>query len=258
MQDSLASQFGVVDEKSVREMNCLLEAAVDSVEAAVLAEQAGADRLELCAALELGGLTPGMGLMQAVRKAVQIPVFVLIRPRAGGFLFTQSEHETMLEEIQSARLAGMDGVVMGALDDGGKLDLEWMRRYLDASKGLHFTCHRAFDRVTDQFEALEQLVGIGVERVLSSGGQPTAWEGRERLKEGRIVVLAGAGISPENALGLATNAALRELHFSAIKRVKVHGEGKVAMGPLDKDTWNMVPAPEKVGGVRRALLGLGR
>lgn len=169
---------------------CILEACVDSVESAVAAERGGAGRLELCANLIIGGTTPSLALFSAVREAVDIPVNVLIRPRFGDFLYTDSEYEVMCRDIKEFAQRGANAVVIGALHPDGTLDREKMAGMVAASRGLRVTMHRAFDVCRDPAQTLEEAVSLGVDTILTSGQQANAWEGRACI--GRMLEQAGS------------------------------------------------------------------
>ena len=199
----------------------VVEVAVDSIAGALAAEQAGAHRIELCAALELGGVTPGAGLLAAVKDRVRIPVFVIVRPRCGDFLYDEGEFTAMEHEVVHARELGADGVVIGILRRDGTLDTERMARLVALAKPMAVTCHRAFDMCVDQRAALEQLVALGIERVLTSGGQKTARQGAMQVAAlaeqaaGRITVMAGAGVCSDHVAELVKRTRVREVHLSA-------------------------------------------
>lgn len=152
--------------------NALLEIAANSVASAVAAEEGGADRIELVSALELGGLTPSHGMIALARERVRIPIYVLIRPRAGDFLYSDLETETMLRDIATCAHLGCDGVVIGALGADGNIDMERCRAMVAAAGGLGVTFHRAFDMARDPRRALEDVIGLGCEQVLTSGVVP--------------------------------------------------------------------------------------
>jgi len=195
-----------------------IEAAVDSLEAALAAEAAGADRLELCADLGVGGITPPPELQRESRRLVRIPRFAMVRPRGGSFVHTPAEVESMLADIARARELGASGIVTGALDDRGGIDVAVMRRLVAAARPLPVTFHKAFDTIADLPGALEVLCGLGVDRVLTSGGARTAMEGAEaiaglvRQAAGRIVIVAGGGVSSESAASLVAGTAVDEIH----------------------------------------------
>lgn len=209
-----------------------------SVQAAV---DGGADRIELCSALSEGGVTPSFGLMASARKiAKEIRMHVLIRPREGDFVYDEREVECMIGDICAARLAGADGVVIGALTREGQLDLDACMRMIEAANGMSVTFHRAFDRVNDPHGALELLIKLGVDRVLTSGQAPSAQEGAGLLGElvkqadGRIIILAGAGVGPGNAADIIARGGVGELHASAREAmVEDQPEVKVKMGSND-------------------------
>ncbi len=201
-------------------MDHLLEICVDSLESALAAQEGGADRLELCANLLIGGTSPSLGLIRQVLRRVDIPVNVLLRPRFGDFCFTPSEKETTLWEIEQCRALGAHGVVLGALLPDGSLDVPFLARCIAASGGLRHTLHRAFDLSRDPFEALEQAVELGFDTLLTSGQQASAARGAALLAQltgraaGRIAILAGSGVGPDN-LELLARAGVRQFHLSA-------------------------------------------
>ncbi|XP_061018351.1 copper homeostasis protein cutC homolog isoform X2 [Dama dama] len=181
----------------------LMEVCVDSVESAVNAERGGAGRIELCSGLLEGGTTPSMGVLQVVKQYVQIPVFVMIRPRGGDFLYSDREVEVMKADIRLAKLYGADGLVFGALTEDGHIDKELCMSLVALCRPLPVTFHRAFDMVHDPVAALETLLTLGFERVLTSGCDSSALEGLPLIKrlidqaKGRIVVM------PEYIMGHA-------------------------------------------------------
>jgi copper homeostasis protein len=199
----------------------LVEACVATVASALAAESAGADRLELCADLVEGGVTPSVGMLMRVRERVRLPLFVLIRPRSGDFLFDGDECEVMLRDIAEAGARGADGVVIGALDPGGRVDEALTRRLAGAARPMAVTFHRAFDLVREPARELETLIGLGVERVLTSGQAPSALLGCEAIAalvaQGmeRIAVMAGGGINEANAARIVRETGVREIHLGA-------------------------------------------
>ena len=196
----------------------LVEACVDSVESSRAAERGGAGRLELCDALFDGGTTPSAGMIAACREAVAIPIFVIIRPRGGGFVYSDAELDVMRRDIVASRGLGADGVVIGPLTADGTVHEEHTRALVDVAGGLAVTFHRAFDFVPDRSAALETLVAAGVGRVLSSGGAPTAREGAASLASlvrqsaGRIGVMAGGNVREEHVRELVDATGIREVH----------------------------------------------
>lgn len=197
----------------------LLEVAVSSLEGALVAEAAGADRLELSCALTLGGLTPSLGLLREVRRATRLPLMVLIRPRPGGFCYNESELLLIERDLAIALDNGADGIVLGALDDGRQISphLSWL---VERAGPREVVFHRAFDEVAMPLVALEQLIDLGVRRVLTSGQQPSALQGADLLAElirraaGRIEILPGAGVRPHNVAELVQRTACTQVHGS--------------------------------------------
>ncbi|HMX40674.1 MAG TPA: copper homeostasis protein CutC, partial [Saprospiraceae bacterium] len=219
-----------------------IEVCAGHIRSALAAQQAGADRIELCSALDSGGLTPSAGLIREAVLSLSIPVHVLIRPREGDFVYDEDELRLMCHDISLCRSLGAAGVVIGALDEQGGLHAPAMQQMADAAAGLHITCHRAFDSVPDPAAALEQLIGWGVGRVLSSGQAATAYEGRFLLKKcveqaaGRIAIMAGAGISPQNIGAVRAETGVADLHLSGRRRVSPVWAGQRIAG-LEWDYW---------------------
>ncbi|WP_147440429.1 copper homeostasis protein CutC [Mycetocola tolaasinivorans] len=200
-----------------------LEMAVGDLAGTRIATDLGLDRIELCAGLELGGLSPSDGLVEAVLEQAHTAVtpaevHVLVRPRPGGFDFTPDEVAVMIAEVRSYARRGVDGVVIGALRDG-ELDRDAHERLIEAAEGIHVTLHRAFDYVRDQARTLESLHGSGIGRILTSGGASSVGDAISRLRElvplaGDITLMAGGGLSPENCEAVAATG-VGALHFSA-------------------------------------------
>lgn len=195
-----------------------IEAAVDSLAAGIAAEQAGADRVELCGDLDVGGVTPSPDLQRDARRRIGVPLFTMIRPRGGSFVYGADELEGMISAIREARALGASGVVTGALDGDGRIDRVAMRRLVAASRPLPVTFHKAFDVVADLETGLEALVDLGVERVLTSGGAPSAAAGAAVIGRlvarsgGRIGIVAGGGVSGANAAVLVARTGVSEVH----------------------------------------------
>ena len=202
----------------------IIEICVQSLEGALMAEHYGADRIELCAGLEAGGLTPSMGLFAEVKRQIQIPIHVLIRPRVGGFHYRPSEVTTMTQEVKCAAEAGADGIVIGALNADFTLDLDSINGFIELAKTinpkLHITVHRAFDWVKNPLEAAKSLIDLGVHTLLTSGQAPTAKQGIELLKTlktqygPQLTIMPGSGISAENK-SLFVQAGFKAIHASA-------------------------------------------
>lgn len=199
----------------------LLEIAAGSLASAVAAESGGADRVELCANLDEGGTTPSSGTIASVRDRVRIPLYVLIRPRTGDFCYDDADVEVMLRDVESCVTLGCDGVVIGALDADENVDETTCRTLIGAAGSLGVTFHRAFDAARDQASALEAIIALGCERVLTSGGEATALDGAEHIAAlvrqagEHIRVMAGAGITAGNISDVALRSGAHELHASA-------------------------------------------
>ena len=205
-------------------MGYILEVCVDSVESAVQAKQGGADRLELCGDLVVGGVTPSLALYERVREKVGIPVHVLLRPRWGDFLYSEDEFAVLLRQARLYRQAGAQALVTGCLTAEGRLDLKQMSRLMEEAGSCPVTLHRAFDMCDGLEEALEEAKALGIRTILTSGGCASALEGREalkRLKEqagAEVEIMAGAGIGAEAILQLRRETSLTSFHMSG-KRV---------------------------------------
>ncbi len=201
--------------------NLLFEACVDSVEAAVAAQLGGAGRVELCAALLEGGLTPSDGTIGLARQKLQIPIHVIIRPRGGDFLYSATEFEVMKLDVERCKTLGADGVVIGILNPDGTIDEEHTAELIKLARPMKITFHRAFDMTRDPFEALETLVRLGAERILTSGQEDSAYEGLELISElvkkanGRIIIMPGAGISEKTIGKIVAQSGVTEIHATA-------------------------------------------
>jgi copper homeostasis protein len=203
-------------------MAILIEVIAQSVADAVEAEAGGADRLELVRDLDQDGLTPPPELVRAVRDAVKIPVYVMLRPR-NSFTLEPAERELLAAEARAAVAAGAHGLVSGYRDEAGHIDREALALVREAAgPGIGLTFHRAFDRLRDPIAALPVLAAHGVERALTSRGAPTAPEGQDRLRllvplaaERGLIVMAGGGLTPENVGELVRETGVREVHFGA-------------------------------------------
>jgi copper homeostasis protein len=199
----------------------LLEIAANSVASALAAQEGGADRIELCASLGEGGLTPSYATIAMARERLTIPIYVLIRPRAGDFLYDDYELEAMRRDIEACERLGCDGVVIGVLDADGDIATEVCRDLIYAARGLGVTFHRAFDLARDPEHALEHLVALGCERVLTSGQRASAIEGAPLIRalieraSDRLAVMPGAGIDASNIAALREATGATEFHASA-------------------------------------------
>jgi copper homeostasis protein len=197
---------------------CLLEISVEALESALAAERGGADRIELCADLSLGGVTPGTDLMRTTRAQVRIPIFSMVRPRAGDFVYSTAEFAEMKRSVVGAKEAGMDGAVLGVLTKQHRVDVERTRELTELARPLPVTYHRAFDEITDLHQALEDIIQSGAKRILTSGGAKSALEGAATLAKlieaagERIAIVPGAGISSINIAEVARRTRAREFH----------------------------------------------
>lgn len=220
----------------------LLEIAADGLRSALAAEAGGADRVELCAGLANGGVTPSIGVIAVVSSVLPLPVHVLIRPRAGDFCYSQAEIRVMQYDIGQCARLGCHGIVIGALDTAGDVDLKTCRDLIAAAGSMSITFHRAFDAVRDRQAALEAVIGLGCKRVLTSGGSASAPEGAAgiaavvRQAAGRIGVIAGAGIRPEHVRELIAATGVREIHASAsVRQPSPASRRNAALPGLDAD-----------------------
>lgn len=201
-------------------MEYVLEACVDSVESAIAAQKGGAKRVELCGNLIIGGTTPGKALFRAVRNYTDLEIRSLLRPRFGDFCYDKYEFEMMKEDVQMYRELGADGIVTGILCPDGRLDCERMQELICEAGNMDVVLHRAFDVCSDPYETLEKAVDLGIKTILTSGQKNSAWEGRELLRElvkrseGRIEILAGAGVSPETIEKLVPFTGAHAYHMS--------------------------------------------
>ncbi|NVJ88601.1 MAG: copper homeostasis protein CutC [Flavobacteriaceae bacterium] len=203
----------------------LLEICANSYQSAINAQKANADRIELCSALSVGGLTPSYGLLHQISKEITIPVHVLIRPRSGNFCYTDNEFQQMKSDITLCKKLGFKGIVSGILNKNNTLDIERTKELVELSKPLSLTFHRAFDCVQNPEETLLQLIDLGIDRVLTSGLKNKAIDGIETLKSlnnianGKIGILPGSGINTDNILAFK-KAGFSEVHTSASKVIK--------------------------------------
>ncbi len=247
--------------------NKYLECCVDCVESAIAAEQGGADRLELCANLLIGGTTPELPLLRAIKEQVSVPVNVLLRPRFGDFCYTNFEFQCLLENVKLFRQAGADGIVVGALKPDGSLDKEKMQRLLQAADTLPVTLHRAFDVCRDPWEALEQCIQWGVTTILTSGQKNSAAEGSTLLAQlvekaqGKVEIMVGSGVSSKNIAQLDSQIHANWYHASCkevIQSPMFFRREAVTMGlPVCSEYELWRTSRQEVKKVKQALMGLG-
>ena len=233
----------------------LLEIAAGSLESAVAAQAGGADRVELCGSLDGGGITPSFGMIAVARERLRIPLYVLIRPRAGDFVYSPAELESMHRDVEACARLGCDGVVIGALDALGAVDVAACRSLVAAAGALGATFHRAFDCVEDRRAALDAVVALGCQRILTSGGADSAQQGAPAIAadiahaDGRIALMPGAGITPANVAAVAQATGAAEFHASA--RAFAPGIGREGPAGLARGYWQSTEA--SVRRLREAL-----
>lgn len=217
----------------------LLENCANSVQSCMAAERGGANRIELCAGLPEGGTTPSFGTVKVALQEVNIPIFPIIRPRSGDFIYTDIEVRQMLSDIYAFRELGVSGFVFGALTPSGDLDVEVSRTLLRATEGLPVTLHRAFDMSRDLDDTLETAIALGFTRILTSGGQGTALSGADTIRRivekanGRITIMAGSGVTAENAESLIAKTGVTEIHGTlqhVIKSQSLYVNSEASMG----------------------------
>ena len=203
-----------------------IEVCANSAFSAYVAQRAGAYRVELCAGIPEGGTTPSMGEIAIARELLTTTLLnVIIRPRGGDFLYLELEQEIMLRDIEMCKTAGVDGVVFGCLTADGDVDMVAMKRMMEAAKGMDVTFHRAFDMCRDPRKALEDIISLGCNRILTSGQAPTAEQGIDSIAElvkqadGRIIIMPGCGVNSDNAAAILSATGPMEIHASARKSV---------------------------------------
>jgi copper homeostasis protein len=239
-----------------------LEVCIDSVESAIAAERGGAKRVELCSDLLEGGITPGAGMIAAVRRHISIDLYVMIRPRGSDFFYTDFELEVMRDEIAHARKLGADGVVFGLLDQQGLVDVGRTRELVKLAAPMGVTFHRAIDMTPDLDEALEDVIATGAGRILTSGGASSVPRGMAQITRmvkaarGRIAIMPGGGISKENIAAIARSTGATEFHSSA--RTAFESPG-MAMGDLrDREYRRYTVHEETVRGLLNSLPALAK
>jgi copper homeostasis protein len=245
----------------------VVEICIDSVAGVVAAREAGAGRVELCAALIEGGITPSIGTVSEAVAAAEgrVKVHVIIRPRGGDFLYDEAEFAAMLRDIDAVKAAGADGAVVGCLTADGAIDRERMSLLVARARPLSVTCHRAFDVANDPMASLEALIDLGVDRLLTSGQEPSVLEGAPLIRRlievarGRIVVMPGGDITPRNAARILAETGARELHFAALETrasaMRFRHEGIFMGGTLRPPEFDRpVTTAAAIGSVMAALV----
>ena len=241
--------------------NFLIEIATADFETTKSAVEGGADRIELCAALTEGGTTPSWGMIRRCRESFELPIFPIIRPRSGDFLYSQEEYDCMVHDIHWCRELGCEGVVIGMLQKDGAIDKIRVAHLIEKAYPMEVTFHRAFDRCRDPFEALELLLELGCNRILTSGQEPGAPAGSELIAQlvaaadHRIVIMPGSGVRKENIRDLAEKTGATEFHSS------LRGRSRSAMQFIhpafasgEESYSNPFIDPEEVRSLRKALL----
>lgn len=227
-------------------MERILEVCVGSVASAIAARDGGAVRVELCSALEVGGVTPSLGLMREVRAIEGLKLHILIRPRGGDFLYDDAEVACMEQDIIAARECGADGVVIGALTADGDIDVSVCHRLVEAAGNMSITFHRAFDMCREPMQALDDIIALGCNRLLTSGRAGTAVEGVSLLKQlvevagDRVIIMPGCGVNANNASYILDATGACEIHASARRSVgsgMVYRHSGVSMGNSENDEY---------------------
>jgi len=241
----------------------VLEVCIDSVESAIAAERGGSKRVELCSDLLEGGVTPGAGLISAVRRHIGIDLFVMIRPRGGDFLYSDLEFEVMREEIVHARRLGANGIVLGLLDGQGRVDVARTRTLVELAAPLPVTFHRAIDMTPDLVAALDDVISTGSVRILTSGGAPSVQHGMDEIARmvkaarGRIAIMPGGGVTPHNIAAIVAATGVTQFHSSARTAAPSSMSFRkpgMAMGDLrDREYQNYIVREESVRALVQAL-----
>lgn len=244
-----------------------IEICVDSVDSAIVAQGGGASRVELCADLFEGGITPSAGMIELVRSKLSIPLHVMVRPRGGDFFYTDEEFEVMRRDVEVAKRLRADGVVLGILDVYGNVDIERTRLLVEQARPLSVTFHRAFDMTADLFRGLEDVCAAGADHILTSGGEPTAVQGAQTIAElvkkaaGRIVIMPGSGITAENVFQLIAETGAREIHAGASRTADgpmQFRNSRIAMGSVPgREYQRSLVSEENVRKLRGALSAAG-
>ncbi len=243
-------------------MRCQFEVAVDSLESALVAQECGVDRVELCADLGIGGISPSRGMIELAVEQLQIPIHVMIRPRRGDFLYSPTEFDIMRRDIEAAKAAGAQGAVFGILLADGGIDTARTRELVVAARPLSVTFHRAFDMCRAPRAALEALIELGVDRLLTSGQAPSAAEGMPLIVQlvawaaGRIRIMPGAGIHPGNIARIAEATEAREFHFSAREMIDgpmQYRNPRLTMGDDISEYARSYASAERIRGAINAL-----
>src|SRR5258708_32475695 len=198
-----------------------IEIVVYNIESARKAEEGGADRIELCDNPGEGGTTPSIGTVEVVRRNVNLDVFIMLRPRGGDFCYSNDEFYSMKRDLLQSQKLSVDGFVLGILNPNGTIDKKRCKELIDKARPLKVTCHRAFDMTRDPFEALEDCIEVGFDRILTSGQHPKALQGVALIQQlvqkagNRISIMAGSGVNEDTVKEIVTRTGVKEIHFSA-------------------------------------------
>jgi copper homeostasis protein len=245
-------------------MNFKLEICVDSVESAIDAQKAGADRVELCNNLIEGGTTPGYGTILSARDNLNIGLNVIIRPRGGDFLYSDLEYDIMKRDIDICGECGVDGVVLGILRSGGEIDLERTAKLIEFAHPMSATFHRAFDMCSNPLQGLEDVIASGAKRLLTSGQKNKALEGTELISQlvcqagGRIIIMPGSGINESNIAQIAKETGAKEFHLTGRKVIDsemIFRRQNITIGGVTgiPEFSRMVADPEKIHSIINIL-----
>lgn len=248
-------------------MSILLEVIATSADDCTAIEQAGADRIELCSALGLGGLTPSAALVQRARATTHLPILMMLRPREGGFCYSAAEFAQMALDLKFGLAAGVDGFVFGCLHADGTIDSRRTAHLVKLAAGRQTVFHRAFDVTPDPFAALETLAALGVTRILTAGRQPTAWEGAGLIQQlvaqaaGRIEILPGSGVRVAHVAALVQRTGATQVHASASRTVldpSTHARPLLNFGgtTIDQGDLHRAVDPAQVAALKQALASL--
>jgi copper homeostasis protein len=237
----------------------LCEVCVDSVDGALAAEAGGAHRLELCGPLALGGLTPTIGLVREVRRKCSLPIHAMLRPHARDFCYTAFEVDVMLADLQCMLDEAVDGFVVGPLTQDDAIDVTLLGRFCEYVKPTRLNFHRAFDEVRDFDQSLQQLIDLGIARILTSGGMSNAQSGSRNIRRwiesagDRLVVMPGGGVTPENVTKILAETGAREIHFSGrVTGTSTKGV-KFSPSPVSWQVTSAERVAEIVGEAQRAF-----
>lgn len=236
-----------------------LEIAVFNIQSALLAAQAGADRVELCENPTDGGTTPSYGTLKTIREKIAIPVFPIIRANGGDFFYNDDEFTVMQKDVLMCKQLGFEGVVIGLLNKDATVDIQRTKRLVELAYPLEVTFHRAFDRAKDSFKALEDIIACGCQRILTSGQVPNAFDGKKLIKklieqaDDRIIIMPGSGVRSSNIKELADYTGAKELHSSARKNIASSME--FINAGMNETLYNITVDTDEV---RRMIVALGQ